>query len=157
MFNVKVNNEINLTYPDGFTEMGEAELTRYFGTPDNRWGAYDASQHIILSVSWAKASFVKTMGDPDVYLSGVEARLRKSLVNYQRISAFKTNIASKKDNANGIRFEHRVKDSVHIHVVDLIVFKYKKKYYSVYYITRKNNAAAVRPAFQEVLQSITLG
>ena len=57
---------------------------------------------------------------------------------------------------NGLRFEHRVNDSARVHVVDLVVFKHKKHFYSVYYITRKANAAESRPAFQEILQSINL-
>lgn len=154
MNNVSVNNEVNLVFPDGFFEMNEEQLTRYFGTPENRWGAYDADQHIVLSVSWTKASFIKTLGDPDVFLSSIEAKLRRSLVNYQRVMSFKLKIASKK--AFGIRFEYRVNDSVSIHVSDLVVFKHKGKFYAVYYITRKKNAASSRPAFQEILGSITL-
>ena len=154
MYNVKINNEIDLTYPESFVEMSEEELTRHFGKPDNRWGAFDADQHIILSFSWAKSSFVKTLGDADLYLSEIEARLRRGLVNYQRVLSFNTKVGGKK--AFGIRFEYRVNDSVNIHVGDLVVFKYKKKYYAVYFITRKKNAASSRPAFQEMLQSITL-
>ena len=56
MNTVKINNEINLTFPDGFNEMGEEELTRYFSSPNNRWGAYNADEHIILSVGWKKAA-----------------------------------------------------------------------------------------------------
>lgn len=158
MFNVRINNEIGLTYPDGFQEMGAEELTRYFGKPDNRWGVYDADQHIILSVSWAKAGFMQS--DPEMYLYDIEARLRKSLVNYQKIQSYSFVPGSKKKKSkvqNAIRFEHRVNDSARVHVVDLVVFKCKKHFYSVYYITRKANAAQSRPAFQEILQSITLG
>lgn len=154
MLTARINNEFDLTYPDGFEEMNEAALTRHFGSAENRWGAYEAAQHIILSVSWAKASFMKTLGDADVYLSGLEARLRRSLVNYQRVTDYQMKIGKQK--AYGIRFEYRVNDSVNIHVGDIVVFKHKKKYYAVYYITRKKNAASSRPAFQETLQSITL-
>ena len=159
MYNVKINNEIGLTYPDGYQEMGEEELIRYFGKPDNRWGAYNADRHIILSVKWEKAGFMKS--DPEMYLYDIESRLRKSLVNYQKIQSYSFDVTSKKKKKskvqNAIRFEHRVNDSARVHVVDLVVFKFKKNFYSVYYITRKANAAESRPAFQEILQSITLG
>ena len=86
MNNASINNEINLAYPDGFQVMGEEELTRYFSNPADRWGAYDANQHIILSVSWAKAGFMKS--DPEMHLYDIEARLRKTLVNYQKIQSY---------------------------------------------------------------------
>lgn len=153
MNNVKINSELGLSYPDGFKEMGEAELTRYFSSPANRWGAYNDDEHIILSVSWAKAGFLRS--DPEMFLSGVEARMRLSLLNYQRVTEFKTKIAGKK--AYGIRFEYRVNDKKLVQVADMVSFKYKKNFYTVHYITRKLNAASSRPDFLEVLKSVSLG
>jgi len=152
MTTVKINNEINLNYPDGFKEMGEEELTRYFGTPKDRWGVFNAADHIILSVSWSKAGF---MSDTDTALFEITARLRRRLVNYQQITAYDIKIGKTK--ARGVRFEYRVNDTARVHVGDLVVFKNKGKYYAVYYITRKHNAAISRPAFKETLDSITVG
>ena len=152
MTNVKINNEINLNYPDGFKEMGEEELTRYFGTPKDRWGVYNADNHSILSVSWTKAGF---MSDAETELYEMTARLRRRLLNYQQITSYDLKIAKTK--AYGVRFEYRVNDSARVHIVDLVVFKNKGKYYAVYFITRKHNAASARPAFKEVLDSIALG
>ena len=155
MNNVMINNEIGLTYADSFNEMNEAELTRYFGTPADRWGAYDADRHIVLSVGWKKAGFMQS--DSEMHLFDIQSRLRRSLLNYQEITTYKTKIASsKKDNASGVRFEYRVKDSVRVHVVDLIAFKHKKNFYTIYFISRKANAAEVRADLQEILQSVTL-
>lgn len=153
MNTVKINNEINLTFPDSFKEMGEEELTRYFSSPNNRWGAYDADEHIILSVSWKKAGFLSS--DPEIALFDIESRMRRDLLNYQQITSFKTKVASKK--AYGVRFEYRVNDSCRVHVGDIIVFKGKKCFYTIYYITRKANAAAARPALKEILDSVTIG
>lgn len=154
MLNVQINNEVNLTYPDGFNVMNEEELTRYFGTPADRWGAYQADDHIILSVKWTKAGFKRTLTDAESFMIEVESGLMRNLVNYQRVTDYKLKIGKKK--AYGIRFTYRVKDSVSIHVSDVVVFKHKKYFYTVYYVTRKKNAASSRPAFQEVLNSITL-
>ena len=151
MTTVKINNEMNLTYPDGFREMSEEELTRYFGSPENRWGVYDAEKHIILSVGWKKAG----LSDVDMALFEIESRMRRSLVNYQRIGEFNIKIAEKK--AQGVRFEYRVNDSARVHVGDLFAVKCNKKFYTVSYITRKFNAAETRPAFEEVLKSISIG
>ena len=68
MINAKINNEINLTYPEGYNEMSEAELTRYFGVPDNRWGVFDPGRHIVISVGWNKPGFFSSMGDADSFL-----------------------------------------------------------------------------------------
>ncbi|MBQ3264455.1 MAG: hypothetical protein IJH07_01630 [Ruminococcus sp.] len=155
MSNVMINNEIGITFADSFSEMSEQELTRYFGSPADRWGAYDAERHIILSVGWKKAGFLQS--DPEMHLFELQSRLRRSLLNFQQITTYKTKIASaKKDNASGVRFEYRVKDSVRVHVVDLIVFKHKKNFYAVYFVSRKANAAAVRTDLQQILQSVTL-
>lgn len=154
MNNARINNEIDLTYPDGFAEMTGEQLARYFGSPDNRWGAFDDANHIILSVAWKKAGFFGFLNDAESMMIGAEARMKRNLVNYQRVNSYKMKIADKKK-AFGIRFEYRVNDSVMLHVGDLVIFKHKKKFYSVYYITRKINAAASLPAFEEVLKSIT--
>lgn len=156
MNNVKINNEINMTYPDGFKEMGEEELKKHFGSTVDRWGAFDPAKHIILSVGWKKAGFFGFMKDAETYRIELESRLSRGLLNYQRIGAFKTKIASK-TKAEGIRFEYRVNDSVNVHAGDVFVFKYKKRFYAVYFITRKNHAAEYLPAFDEVLKSISFG
>lgn len=155
MNNVKINNELNLAYPDDFREMGEEELSKYFGSAENRWGVYDADKHIILSVSWSKPGFFRSLTDAESVVIGTEMRLRRGLLNYQRISTFKMKLQKKKK-AEGLRFEYRVNDKKLVQVADLIIFKHKKKFYSIYYITRKSNAAEVRPAFKDVLDSIQL-
>lgn len=152
MNKVKINNVINLTYPDGFKEMGEEELTKYFRSSENRWGVYKADEHIILSVSWTKAGL---LSDAEMMLIDIESRLCRNLLNYQRISSFKTKVASKK--AYGIRFEYRVNEARIVQVADMIVFKVKNQFYAVHYITRKANAAPSRLALEEVLKSISVG
>ena len=155
MNNVRINNEVNLTYPDGFAEMNEEALAKYFGSPANRWGVYDGENHVILSVSWTKGGFFSFLTDAESMLIGVEGRMRRNLLNYQRISSYKTKIGKKK--AYGIRFEYRVNTSKMVQVGDLVSFKHKKNYYAIHLITRKTNAAAPRVAFEETLKSITVG
>ena len=154
MKSVTINNEMSLSYPDEFVEMGGEELIKYFGSPENRWGAYDEDNHIMLSVYWKKAGFFGFLTDAESYLFGAEARLRRNLLNYQRLGSFKTKIAKKK--GYGIRFEYRVNDARLVQIGDIFAFKNKGKFYAVYYITRKSNAAESRPAFEEVLNSITV-
>lgn len=154
MNNVKVNNEIDLAYPDSFRPMSEEELIRYFSTAENRWGVYDTDKHIILSVSWTKAGFLQTFTDAESVLIGIEARMRRSLLNYQKVTDYEMKIGKKK--ANGVRFEYRVNDARLVQVGDVIVFKYKKHFYVIHYITRKATAGQDRGMFKEVLDSIAL-
>ncbi len=154
MNNVKINNELNLNYPDGFNEMGEVELAKYFGTPNNRWGVHEPDKHIILSVYWSKRRFLNMMTDAESVMIGAEARLKRSLINYQRIASYNMKIAKKK--AKCVRFEYRVNDKKLVQVADLIIFKHKKQFYSIYFISRKSNAAEVRREFKDVIDSITI-
>ena len=156
MNTVRVNNEIDLTYPDSFREMGEEELQRYFSTADNRWGAYDADRHVIFSVCWKKAGFFSFMTDPESVIIGAEARLKRRLINYRRTEACRTKIASKKKkNAYGIRFEYRVNDANIYQVSDLRTFKYKGKFYSFQYIARRINDEECHPDFDAFIESVT--
>lgn len=156
MTNVKINNEIDLTYPDGYKEMGEEELTRYFGSPANRWGVFDAENHLIISVSWKKSGFFGFLSDAETVMIDAEARLRRTLLNYQRTEFGKMKLTSKKIKAYRIRFEYRVNDSVMVHTGELITFKHKHKNYSIYFVARKSKADSFRPAFEEVVQSVSL-
>lgn len=146
-----INNVMNLNYPDGFKEMGNEDLAKHFSSPDNRWGVYNESEHVILSVNWVKAGL---FADAEMKMIDLEARLKRGLINYQRVSSYKMEIAKQK--AEGIRFEYRVNDTARVHVADLIVFKHKKLFYMIHIITRKSNAGTARRDFEEVLKSITI-
>lgn len=155
MSNVRINNEIGLTYPESFSEMGSAELTKYFGSADNRWGVYDEERHIILSAGWIKPRFLHSFSDSESVLDGIEAHMRRRVLNYQRITAYKMKLGNKKLNANGVRFEYRVNDAAIVQAGDVVVFKHKKLFYIIHFITRKVNASAVLPEFKEILESVT--
>ena len=154
MINAKINNEINLTYPEGYNEMNEAELSRYFGTPDNRWGVFDPGRHIVISVAWTKPGFRSSMGDAESFLLKMTSRMRRTLLNYQVVNEYELKIASK--NACGVRFEYRVNDSIDVHSADLVVFKYKKKFYAVQFAARKSKVEEYRREYLELLGSISL-
>ena len=155
MNSVKINNEIGLNYPDGFSEMSAEELTRHFGSAEQRWGIFNPQKHSVISVGWAKAGVKYSMTDAESYLLDMTARMRRSLINYQQISEYQMIIAKKK--AYGVRFEYRVNDSVRVHVSDLIVFKNKKNFYAIQFAARKPSADDDRADLLEVIKSITVG
>lgn len=146
-----INNMVNLSYPDGFAEMRPEDLAKYFSSSDNRWGVYNEAEHVILSVNWSKAGL---FADAELKMIDIEAQLKRGLVNYQRLSAYKMEIAKQK--AQGIRFEYRANASAWVYVADLIVFRYKKLFYTIHIISRKSNAGEARREFEEALKSITI-
>ena len=150
----KINGAISLTCPDSYSEMGEEELARYFGSAANRWGAHDYDRHIVLSVGWSKVGLLNKLTDADSFLFGLESRMRRGLLNYQQVCRYKIKIGGKK--AVGVRFEYRVNDSCMVHIADLIAFKYKNQFYTIHFVSRKINAAASRPELKEILGSAEL-
>ena len=57
MGTVRLNNELDLTYPDGFHEMGKEELSRqtfYDTAPD--WSISDPERHMAIAVSWRRTN-----------------------------------------------------------------------------------------------------
>ncbi len=155
MLTDKINNEINLTYPDGFRPMSEEEMTRYFGSPENRWGVYDPDRHILLSVSWSKIGFFQKLTDAEGLMIDIESRLRRNLLNYQKVTSYKMKLGKQK--AEGVRFEYRVNDARIVQVGDVVAFKYKKKFYVIHFVTRKATAGADRQALKETLDSVSFG
>lgn len=149
-----INQELTLSYPDSFALMSEEELQRYFSSAQNRWGAYDAERHMILSVSWTKAGFLSFLSDAETMLIGVEARFKRNLINYRRLAASKTKIAGKKGYA--IRFEYRANEANIYHISEIRAIKYKKKYYAIQYIGRRITDDACRPDYEEAVKSIVL-
>lgn len=155
MNTAKINNEVNLTYPESYQIMGEEELQRYFGKAENRWGVYDAERHVILSVSWSKAGFKTLFSDAETMLIGVEAKFKRSLINYRRTDARKTKIARKKGYA--IRFQYRANNTNMYYLSDLRAVKCKGKYYAFQYICRRINDEECHPDFDAMMESVTIG
>ena len=151
MNKVTINNEIELTYPDSFKEMNEAELTKYFSSPENRWGIFEPDSRILFSIGWAKAG---AFADAEAMLDKMETRMRSSLLNYQRINVFDTKLGSKK--ARGLRFEYRVNDAAIVHIAEIIAFKHKKKLYATHFVTRKVQVGANNLVYKEIIDSINV-
>ena len=149
-----VNNELTVTYPDSYEEMSAEELQRYFKSEKDRWGAFDAERHVILGVSWKKAGFFSFMSDAESQLFDVEARMKRSLINYRRKEGSKTKIAKKK--GYGISFEYRVNNANMYQIGEMKTFKYKGHYYTLQYLGRRITDEECRPDFEKFAESVTL-
>ena len=57
MNSVAVNNEITVSYPDGFEIMSSEELDKaYAGVNDDKWGIWDKDSHVIITILWQKVN-----------------------------------------------------------------------------------------------------
>ena len=57
MEKMKLNNELTITYPDGFHVMDQEELGKhqYFGEAPG-WSISDPDRHIMISAAWKKTN-----------------------------------------------------------------------------------------------------
>ena len=154
MMQATVNNALNLTYPDSYRELTDEEMQRYFSSAENRWGVYDEERHSILSVSWSKAGILSFLSDAESLIIPIEARYKRNLINYRRLSGGKLKIAKKK--GYGIRFEYRVNNANMYQIGDLRAVKHKGRYYAFQYIGRRITDEQTHPDFDQMLESVKL-
>lgn len=114
METVKLNNDLDLSYPDGFHVMTEEELKKhkYFeGAPG--FCIEDPERHIILSVSWRQANpFVAMIAGTADIARNMEAKIRKPMkkFDYQTEGFMKRDIGGR--TADGFRYTYKVQDIV---------------------------------------------
>ena len=84
MGNIELNNDLKLSYPDGFHVMTEEELKKYKyfeGAPG--FCIEDPERHIIISVSWRQANpFVAMIAGTADVARNMEARIRKPMKKF---------------------------------------------------------------------------
>lgn len=153
MKQVTVNNALSLSYPESYRDMTEDELKHYFGTAENRWGVHDDERHAILTVSWRKAGILSFLTDAESMLIGVEARYKRNLINYRRLTSFKTKIGKAK--GHGIRFEYRVNNANIYQNSELRAIKCKGRFYAFQYIGRRISDDQTHPDFDQMMESVS--
>ena len=79
---------------------------------------------------------------------------KRNLKNYRELETRSLTVAGQK--ASAVRFEYTANDKQIEQCGELVVFRYKKKFYSVYYITWKEFNEQNQPAFYEMLESMSL-
>ena len=125
-----VNGELAFAYPEYFHIMTNEELDRYFCDRTNRMGIRCNDRHVIISASYTKPKPVNYLTDAKSVLSGAERSMKRNLKNYKRTDKRQLDVASKK--AYSIRFEYTVTDSPIEQCGELIVFRVKNKFHSIY-------------------------
>ena len=59
MIKAIINNEVMLSYPDGFEEMDRAQLKDAFLDDNpNRWGIKDEKRHMMVTILWNRTNML---------------------------------------------------------------------------------------------------
>lgn len=149
-----INNEISCAYPDCCLPMTGDDLKRYFSCTDNRVGFRSEERHFAISAAWSKPGIINFLTDSASVIRGAERNMKKNLPDYKNTETYRFKVGSQ--NAFGIRFEYTATDKPIIQSGELAVFRYKKKFYSFYYISWKELNVENHAEFQQMLDSILL-
>ena len=84
MEKIQLNNELTLTYPEGFHVMGKEELEKhqYFGEAP-AWSISDPGRHVMISIAWKKTNgFVAKLLNTKDIVQKMEAGIRNPMQQY---------------------------------------------------------------------------
>ena len=155
MPSMTINNELRMSYPDGFCEMSADDLLRFFSSAQNRQGIYDGDRHILLSVAWTKPGVLNYLTDVRTILMRAELGMKRAISSYRQTEMFKTEIAGKK--GQGIRFAFTAQDTELPQIGELTVFRAGNKFYAVTFVAREAGIEESRAVLREITQSFSFG
>ena len=155
MDNNVINKEIIFNYPDGFKQMDNDELDKYFGTTKNMFGIRCADKNMIMSIGWSKMNIlVKLFANPGAVINGMDARLRSNLEDFEITSEISTDICGV--NALGFSFEYTAHDDDIEQIGNVVAFKLRKALYVVQFLARKENEEKAQKVFNDIISSLSL-
>lgn len=153
MNQVLVNNELSLSYPDGFHIMDGAELAQaYQNSNPNRWGIWDKDRHLIVSVFWHRTNrLLVSLADAKSVAKSTERKLRKGLKShgYSFHGFYERELCGQR--THGFHYQYQVGDVVQSG--ETIILKHGSLCYTIYCYTRKDTQLAGDPVFEEILRS----
>ena len=149
-----VSGELAFAYPEYLDTMTADEVKKYFCDQTNRMGLRSVERHMIVSVSNTKPKLVLYLTDAKSVVGGAERSMKRNLKNYRRIDKRMLYVASKK--ACSVSFEYTASDPPVEQVGELVVFRVKNKFYSIYYVSRKSLHEQNYTDFQAILNSMEL-
>ena len=155
MNSMTINDELKLSYPDGFHEMDKEEMQRFFTTSLYRRGVYDGDRHILISVAWTKPGPVNFLTDAKTILLRAELGMKRGLQDYCRLKETQDEIAGKK--ARCISFTFTAQGSDIAQSGEMAVFRAGNKFYAVTFVAREEGFDESLSVYREVLQSFSLG
>lgn len=154
MVKALINNEVILSYPEGFEEMDREALKEVFLDDNpNRWGIKDEKRHMIITVLWNRVRMITAViTGPGTIADSAEHKMRTSLSR----SRYKCNGFEQKKvsgrNANGFTYEYVLEGAEQIG--EVLVFQNVNCYYTLYAYALKENRKVARMIIDSVEDSI---
>ena len=152
--NAKINNEVELSFDSGFTEMATDELKKYFTNVKNRWGIFNKDNHVVISLSWTNPGFVNYLTDAKAIVKGALRCSKSNLIDFKINSKQYVDVASKKAYCEA--FEYKANDADIVMCGELMAFRQKNKFYAIHYLSRKELNEGNRKLFDNIIKSIKI-
>ena len=152
---ITLNDEMKITFPEGFTVMSREELKQAYGDdiPD-RYGMKDAEKHMIFCVYWHEGpKFLSKLADCKSLRDRCEKLISKSMRNhsYKLEGRFESSLCGME--VQGFRHSYILQDIEF--VSEVRVLKKDNVCYTLYYYTRSETEKANEPVRDEILNSIS--
>lgn len=148
-----LNNELNLSYPDGFHVMSREELSGFnYYSEAPGWCINDADRHIMISVSWKKIPgiFARMLKIKDVAKS-MEGQMAQVMKAYDyRLDDFISRSPGGKE-AEGFRYQYKVQDNDMTGMSFGVKNKNTFYYIHIYYRSALKEESV--PVIEEILKS----
>ena len=151
-----VNGALRVRWPEGFSELSEAELRQMYANVDNsRWGLRDAERRMVVTVLWQQPNRAL------VWLAdmGAVARRNESLVEEaykgkdpRMLGPFSRRIAGQR--AEGYRFTFQAQEGRKL--VETLLFKHKGFIYSVTCMGPEETGQENQKVFGRILDEIQI-
>ena len=154
MVKAVINNEVLLSYPEGFEEMDRKALKEAFLDDNpNRWGIKDEKRHMLVTVLWNRTNMITAMiTGPSTIADSVEHKMKTSLNKSRyKFGGFERKKVSGR-NANGFTYEYVLEDTEQIG--EVLVFQNVNCYYTLYTYALKENRQAARVVIDAIESSI---
>ena len=154
MIKAIINNEVMLSYPDGFEEMDRAQLKDAFLDDNpNRWGIKDEKRHMMVTILWNRTNMISAMiTGPGTIADSAEHKMKTSLSKSQyKCNGFERKKVSGR-NANGFTYEY-VLEGVE-QIGEVLIFQNVNCYYMLYTYALKKNEQKARVVIDAIENSI---
>lgn len=154
MTNDIINNELEISWPEGFHRMSERELRKAFKDNNpNRWGIMDEQRHMMITVLWNRTNMLSAMTvGPKTVAYSVEHKIKTSFdkSSYHFKSYFPKKVSGR--NAYGFRYEYMM-DNV-VQLGEVLVTQNVNCYYTIYTYALKVNKQDARKVIDSIFKSL---
>ncbi len=151
--NYEINGELTVVSPDTFSLMTNADLKKFFGSTENRWGIRDEKRHMIISCGWTRqGDMMNYLSDERSIANGVRQRMKKNLTDFRASGFFQEKRGIHK--AKGFDFQFRAVNDGCIYSGKALVIKHCKHFYGFIYYSSKENYAECARIFEDLFLSL---